>query len=102
MATVLTWCFGVARAASAASAAVPLLSGLSLTAVASGTSLAQAATGKSELSPDLLPDPAATPVPNPPSPKHLTREERTHQGPGFSTSQWIALPRKLNAFIKCP
>ena len=47
---------------------------LALTAVARGTDLAQAAT----VTPALLPDPATTPVPNPPFPKNITHEERAH------------------------
>jgi hypothetical protein len=47
---------------------------LALTAVAGGTDLAQAAT----VTPALLPDPATTPVPNPPFPRNITHEERAH------------------------
>jgi hypothetical protein len=47
---------------------------LALTAVASGTDLAQAATDNHA----PYPDPATTPVPNPPFPKNLTHEERAH------------------------
>jgi hypothetical protein len=47
---------------------------LAITAVTSGESLAQAATQY----PGLLPDPATTPVPNPPYPHNLTRAERKH------------------------
>ena len=51
---------------------------LALIAVSGRTSLAQAAPGKAGPSPDLLPDPATTPVPNPPFPKNLSHEELTH------------------------
>jgi len=51
---------------------------LALIAVSGRTSLAQAAPGKAGPSPDLLPDPATTPVPNPPFPKNITHEELTH------------------------
>jgi len=47
---------------------------LAITAVTSGESLAQAGTRY----PGLLPDPATTPVPNPPFPNNLTRAERKH------------------------
>jgi len=47
---------------------------LAITAVTSGESLAQASTRY----PGLLPDPATTPVPNPPYPHNLTRTEREH------------------------
>lgn len=47
---------------------------LAITAVTSGESLAQASTRY----PGLLPDPATTPVPNPPYPHNLTRTERAH------------------------
>ncbi|MEV0186235.1 ester cyclase [Streptomyces sp. NPDC050625] len=47
---------------------------LAITAVTSGSSLAEAA----ESYPGLYPDPATTPVPNPPLPKNLTRAERRH------------------------
>ncbi len=47
---------------------------LAITAVTSGDSLAEAA----QQYPGLLPDPATTPVPNPPYPQNLTRTERRH------------------------
>ncbi|MFF6988462.1 ester cyclase [Streptomyces sp. NPDC010273] len=47
---------------------------LAITAATSGESLAQAATRY----PGLLPDPATTPVPNPPYPHNLTRAKRKH------------------------
>ncbi|MEU9246537.1 ester cyclase [Streptomyces shenzhenensis] len=47
---------------------------LAITAVTSGESLAQAG----QRYPGLLPDPATTPVPNPPFPNNLTRAERKH------------------------
>jgi len=47
---------------------------LAITAVTSGESLAQAGTRY----PGLLPDPATTPVSNPPFPHNLTRAERQH------------------------
>ncbi|MGW1209232.1 ester cyclase [Streptomyces sp. NPDC002499] len=62
---------------------------LALTAVADGTALAQSSGGRKPehtggwtpahtLTPGFLPDPAATPVPNPPFPRDLTRRERAH------------------------
>jgi SnoaL-like polyketide cyclase len=48
---------------------------LALTAVADGTALA---TPDSHTPTGLLPDPATTPVPNPPYPSNLTRQERQH------------------------
>ncbi|MBW8795366.1 MAG: ester cyclase [Streptomyces sp.] len=50
------------------------LGALAITAVSNGTSLAQAA----QPYPGLLPDPATTPVPNPPFPHNLTHTERKH------------------------
>jgi len=47
---------------------------LAIAAVAGGTNLAEAA----EQHPNLLPDPATTPVPNPPYPRNLTHAERKH------------------------
>ncbi|WP_326836992.1 ester cyclase [Amycolatopsis rhabdoformis] len=47
---------------------------LALTAVATGN-LAEASPGRP---PGLMPDPAATPVPNPPYPHNLTHDERRH------------------------
>ena len=47
---------------------------LALAAVAGGGDLAEAAT----MAPAVLPDPATTPVPNPPFPKNLTPQERAH------------------------
>ena len=47
---------------------------LTLAAVAGGGDLAQAATGPHA----VLPDPATTPVANPPFPQNLTNEERAH------------------------
>jgi len=47
-----------------------------LTAVAGGMTPAEA--DAAHPSPGLLPDPATTPVPNPPFPKNLTRTERRH------------------------
>ena len=47
---------------------------LAITAVTSGGSLAEAG----EQYPGLLPDPATTPVPNPPFPRNLTHAERKH------------------------
>ncbi|MEU6347091.1 ester cyclase [Streptomyces sp. NPDC046977] len=47
---------------------------LAITAVADGSTMAEAATRH----PGLYPDPATTPVPNPPFPRDLTREERRH------------------------
>ncbi|WP_214105899.1 ester cyclase [Acrocarpospora catenulata] len=47
---------------------------LAITAVVSGTDLA----GAAEASPGLYPDPATTPVPNPPFPRNLTGAERQH------------------------
>lgn len=47
---------------------------LAITAVANGSSMADAA----QAYPSLLPDPATTPVPNPPYPHNLTRTERQH------------------------
>jgi hypothetical protein len=49
---------------------------LALAAVASGTSIDQAAAAVTPARHAPLPDPAATPVPNPHFPHHLTREER--------------------------
>lgn len=48
---------------------------LALSAVAGG-GVAQASTD--HIRPGLMPDPASTPVDNPPFPKNLTREERQH------------------------
>ena len=47
---------------------------LAITAVAGGTSFAEAAAQH----PNLLPDPATTPVPNPPYPHNLSHVERRH------------------------
>lgn len=47
---------------------------LAITAVAGGTSVAKAA----QSHPGLLPDPATTPVPNPPFPANLNRTEQKH------------------------
>jgi hypothetical protein len=49
---------------------------LALTAVACGTDPASAATGLA--APKPYPDPATTPVPNPPFPTNLTPEEQAH------------------------
>ncbi|HEY4455739.1 MAG TPA: hypothetical protein VGN81_15610, partial [Pseudonocardiaceae bacterium] len=47
---------------------------LAIAAVTGGTGFAETA----QQHPDLLPDPATTPVPNPPYPGNLTRVERQH------------------------
>lgn len=47
---------------------------LAITAVAGGASMAEAA----QSYPGLMPDPATTPVPNPPFPRNLTHTERKH------------------------
>jgi hypothetical protein len=52
-----------------------LFGALALSAVAGG-GVAQASTD--HIRPGLMPDPASTPVDNPPFPKNLTREERQH------------------------
>ncbi|MCE7004360.1 ester cyclase [Kibdelosporangium philippinense] len=51
------------------------LGAVALSAVASGTSVAEATSAHPWVP---MPDPAATPVPNPPFPKNLTRGEREH------------------------
>jgi hypothetical protein len=68
---------------------------LAISAVAGG-GVAQASTGGDQ--PSLLPDPASTPVPNPPFPKNLTHQERQHlvtfdelDFEVFSHAQWARL-----------
>jgi hypothetical protein len=71
---------------------------IDLIAVAGRTGLAQAAPGKAGSSPDLLPDPATAPVPNPPFPTNISHQELTHlQGfdqldfDVFSHADWARL-----------